>query len=177
MSLAVDLINRILQKNSVERERLRHFHGKTVRLSIAPWHAVCTIGEDGNVRRAQGGAPLDAEIAISPVALLRLLGQQRLDPSLVQISGNPELAAEIGVVLQNLKWEVEKDLARTLGRRLFELPRHVVHEAAQTFAEYVTEEHPLVAKKENVRKFVQQVDEVRDAAARLEKRLERLEKR
>jgi ubiquinone biosynthesis protein UbiJ len=40
--------------------------------------------------------------------------------------------------------------------------------------EYWQEEQPLIAKKRHVEKFIQEVDQLRDDVARLEKRLAKL---
>ena len=45
---------------------------------------------------------------------------------------------------------------------------------SQAAAEYWTEERPLVAKSTHINHFVQQVDVLRDAVARLEQRINRL---
>jgi ubiquinone biosynthesis accessory factor UbiJ len=44
----------------------------------------------------------------------------------------------------------------------------------QSTAEFFTEEHPLLAKPQQVSAFMQQVDTLRDDAARLEQRISRL---
>ena len=48
---------------------------------------------------------------------------------------------------------------------------------AANLVEYWTEEKPLLARRVDIEDFVREVDTVRDAAARLEKRVERLMQR
>jgi len=48
---------------------------------------------------------------------------------------------------------------------------------AEMFAEYWQEEDPLIAKKRHVETFTHAVDDARDDTERLEKRLEKLNKK
>jgi ubiquinone biosynthesis protein UbiJ len=45
---------------------------------------------------------------------------------------------------------------------------------SRSFAEYWTEERPLIAKTTHVKQFIAEVDALRDDVERLEKRVEKL---
>jgi len=89
-------------------------------------------------------------------------------------------------VFKALRWDVEADLAPFVG----DAAAHRLHAAGQTvlsrigtvFAalghnagEYVVEEAELMARGVDVARFNAEVDDLADAAARLEARLARLE--
>ncbi len=97
-----------------------------------------------------------------------------------------EFAQEISFLARNLDWDVEEDLSRVVGdvaahrmvgaaREAASWGREASLRLAQGAAEYWTEEAPLIASRVKVESFVREVAELRDAAERLEKRIERLE--
>jgi ubiquinone biosynthesis protein UbiJ len=61
----------------------------------------------------------------SPAQCLRLLLQGERAP--VQIEGDVQLAAEMAWLADNLRWDVEDDLARVLG----DVPAHALADAGR----------------------------------------------
>ena len=103
----------------------------------------------------------------------------------MQIVGDAALASAFIGVISGLRWDVEEDLSRIVG----DVAAHRLTEAAsalwawhltaaknlaQSLAEYWTEEQPVIASREAVHGFNHAVDDLRDDAARLEQRIERL---
>ena len=88
-------------------------------------------------------------------------------------------------IARNLRWDIEEDLSRVFGdiaahrvvetgRKLDNWGRQGAENIARSFAEYWTEERPLIACRAEVAQFARDVDALRDDLARVEKRVERL---
>jgi ubiquinone biosynthesis protein UbiJ len=186
--LAVPAINRLLRASTWALEKLRPHAGRTVRLECAPAELVFTITAAGEVAAAASSATPDATISVTPGVLLRLAARDESAWNAAQVSGDVELAAAIDSVCRNLEWDYEEDLSRLFGdvaahrmaqglRELDRWGRATALNLAEAFAEYATHEQPTLALRRAVEAFNRDVDEVRDHAARLEKRLELLRRR
>jgi ubiquinone biosynthesis protein UbiJ len=114
-----------------------------------------------------------------------MLSSRPTPQALVHTTGDASLAVDFGNIMQNLRWEAEEDLSKifgdVLGHRMARTGSGLlsgVRQAATSFAanlvEYWTEEKPLLAKRVDIARFVGDVDAVRDATERLEKRVARL---
>jgi ubiquinone biosynthesis protein UbiJ len=102
-----------------------------------------------------------------------------------EVTGDTGLAAVISRVAANLRWDVEEDLSRIFGdivahrmaqtgRSAAAWPRQAATNLAESIAEYLTEEKHLLVTQLRAAEFMCEVDELRDAAERLDKRIERL---
>ena len=104
----------------------------------------------------------------------------------VDVEGNAPLAAEILVLARHLRWDAEEELARVVG----DVAAHHLAAAGRAFAEwhldaaqrltaavadYVTEEKQLLARRAHLDALGESVAHLRDAIARLDKRIERLD--
>ena len=104
----------------------------------------------------------------------------------VDVEGNGRLAAEVLVLARHLRWDVEEDLSRVFG----DVIAHRLAGAARAFAawhldaaqrlggalvDYVTDEKPLLVRRAELEALAEPLARLRDAVARLDKRLERLE--
>jgi ubiquinone biosynthesis protein UbiJ len=182
--LIVAAINRLLRRNSWAPEQLRGFAGKTVCFDCVPVKFALTVLPNGEVAAAEASAP-DVTIGITPGVMFRLLARDDTVWKEIEMSGDAELAAAVNQVWRNLNWDVEEDLALVFGdivaHRIVEAGRTLdqwrarsVDNLARSFAEYWTEEQPLIARARDVEQFNRDVDHLRDDIARLEKRLEHL---
>jgi len=108
-------------------------------------------------------------------ALLREIG----------IEGGADLAAAVQYLFRHLRWDIEEDLSGVVGdvlahrmveqgRRFAAWNREAAEKLAQNLAEYWTEEQPLLARPADVRQFLTGVDQLRDDLARIEKKIEAL---
>ena len=104
----------------------------------------------------------------------------------VEVEGNPKLAAEVLVLVRQLRWDAEEDLSRLFGdvaaRRLAEAGRafaawhlDAAQRLAAALADYATDEKQLLARRAELETLADSVAGLRDAIARLDKRLERLD--
>ena len=160
-------LNRLLDAEPWARERLAPFAGETVELRNPPFPALRFTILPGGRLEASGEAP----------ALVVTLSLMR--PA--ELAGDERLAAEVGVLLRHLRWDFEEDLSRLVGdvaaHRLAEAarafaawPAEAARRLGESLADYAVEEkRVLVARAE--------LEEFRDALARLGEGLTRLEQR
>ena len=176
-------LNHLLTQNNWALQRLACFAGKTARFDIAPFSFAYTILDNGLLRSADG--PADALCVIAPSLLPRLLLKDEKAHTEIHSEGNAELLTEIFFMSRNLRWDIAEDLSGMTGDiaaerivQTVQSARQQVREAAinlsQAAAEYWAEERPLLSRAQQVSKFIQQVDTLRDDVARLEQRISRL---
>jgi ubiquinone biosynthesis protein UbiJ len=178
-------VNHLLRSASWARDALRRHAGKTARFEVFPLAVALTILETGEVTPAAAGAAPAATVRLGPGLMLRLAARDERAWREIDIVGDTDLASAIHHVARNLRWDVEEDLSRVFGdvaaHRMAETGRsfqrwgeQAAENTARAFAEYWTEEQPLVAGARDLEEFSRAVDRLRDDAARLEKRIEQL---
>lgn len=178
------LLNHLINQNLWAKEQLQPFGGKTVRFNIPPISATLTVLEDGGLAMAGESVTHDAIISIPLPVALRLLANDDSAATLATLEGDTELAAALAKVLRGMSWEYEEDLSKLIG----DIPAHQIAEfgrkataeiksqsvnLAQMLSEYWQEERPIIAKKRHVDTFNREVDSLREATERLEKRIEK----
>jgi ubiquinone biosynthesis protein UbiJ len=182
---SIAALNHLLTQNSWALPRLARFAGKTARFDIAPFSFACTILQDGMLRAADADSSADALCVIAPSLLPRLVLHDENAHTEIRSEGDAELLKEIFFLSRNLNWDAAEDLSHVTGDiaaerivQTVQSAQQQLREAAVNFsraaAEYLTEERPLLAKPLQVSAFMQQVDVLRDDAARLEQRIGRL---
>ena len=181
-------INHLLRSASWARDALRRHTGKTARFEFFPVTATLTVLANGEVAAAGAGTEPAATVRLGPGLLLRLAARDESAWREIDIAGDTEFASALHHVARNLRWDVEEDLSRVFGdvaaHRMVETGRtlqrwggEAADNTARSFAEYWTEEQPLIAGARDLEEFGRAVDQLRDDAARLEKRIENLSKR
>ena len=179
-------VNHVLRGSPLALERLRPHAGRTVAFHVGPVALALTVQSTGEVAAALPGTARDLEVRISPFLVPRLAAGEEAAYREIEMEGDAQLAQEVSFLVRNLSWDVEEDLSRVVGdiaahriagaaRGLARWGRDASLRMAQGAAEYWTEESPLVASRVKVEGFARDVSELRDAVARLEKRVERLE--
>jgi ubiquinone biosynthesis protein UbiJ len=182
---AAEFLNHLLRGASWARDLLAPFAGRTARFETLPLPIQLTVGEDGLVAPAAAEASPAVTVRLTPGLMLRLAARDETAWREVEISGDTEFAAAINQVARNLDWDVEEDLTRIFGdiagHRMAESGRalrrwgaQALDNTARSFAEYWTEERPLIAGARDIEAFNRAVDELRDGVARLEKRIDNL---
>ncbi|HSM97592.1 MAG TPA: hypothetical protein VLS47_01140 [Gallionella sp.] len=182
------VLNHLLTQNSWALPRLARFEGKTARFDIAPFSFACTILADGSLRSADSATSADALCVIAPSLLPRLALHDEKAHTEIRSEGDAELLKEIFFLSRNLHWDAAEDLSHVTGdiaaERIVQAAGNIRHQLsaaavnlAQAATEYLTEERPLLAKPQQVTAFMQQVDTLRDDAARLELRIKRIAER
>jgi ubiquinone biosynthesis protein UbiJ len=177
-------VNRLLDAEPWARERLAPFAGEAVELVLAPLPPVrATIVEGGRLQ-AGGGAP-SLTLRLGPGALFALARSEEAFLRAVEVNGNARLAQEVASLARHLRWDVEEELSRLVG----DVAAHRIAGAAREFAawqvdaakrvttaaaDFFAEETRLLVRREEQASHARAIAELRDALARLEKRIERL---
>jgi ubiquinone biosynthesis protein UbiJ len=135
------VINHVLGSEAVATERLRPHAGRAMVFHMENWPALLPPAPPLAWRITPAGLlewcglepPADAALqmhldASNPALLVAraLVG----DRPTVRIDGDAELAAEVGWLLQNLRWDVAADLERLFGRAVAQQ----VHQLGRTLA-------------------------------------------
>lgn len=175
-------INHLLYGAGWARAALRPHAGKSVRFEIAPFRLSFTVLADGAIAPAGEGAAAAATFRLTPGLLARIAARDESAWREVEIAGDAEVAAAVNRLARELDWDFEEDLSRWVGdiaahrtaeagRSLQRWGGEALEHLGRTFAEYWTEEAPLIASAREVREFSRAVDELRDDVARLEARI------
>ena len=186
-SFSAATVNHLFTQSGWALQRLSKFAGKTARFNIVPFSFAYTIQEDGSVSTAADDASPDATCTLALSLLPRLALKDESAFALIKNGGDTALLAEIFFLGKHLRWDAAEDLSHFTGDIAAE---RIVNFAAtahqqvldgarnlsEAFAEYWTEERPLVAKSTHINQFIRQVDALRDDVERLEQRINRLNK-
>ncbi|HEX7810850.1 MAG TPA: sterol-binding protein [Burkholderiales bacterium] len=177
--------NHVLAPAGWAREKLAMHAGKVARFEVPPARFALLVGADGLVQPADAAAEPAVTIKFGRMAVFETLADREQAWNKAEIEGDTAFASAISQVAANLQWDIEEDLSRAFGdiaahrmaqtgRAAAAWPRRAAHSIAANAAEYLTEEAHLLATPLQVEEFIRGVDELRDAAERLEKRIERL---
>lgn len=178
-------LNHLLRANAWARESLKPHAGKTVCLRCAPFAASLTVLDNGEVMAAGPGAVPAATLTLTPGLMLRIASGDDSAWRDVAVEGDSGLVNAVNHLWRHLRWDAEEDLSKLVG----DVAAHRLAASAQTFgrwaqmsgdslarsfAEYWTEERPLIASSGDLSRFAADVDALRDDLARLDKRVTRL---
>jgi len=179
------LLNRLLAPEAWARQRLAPFAGETVQLRAAPLPTLrLRILEGGTVEA--GSAEAGLTMTLKPELLVALARGEEHALRSVDVQGNAALAAEILVLARHLRWDVEEELSQVFG----DVVAHRLTGAVRAFAawhldaaqrvtgalvDYATEEKKVLVRRAEFEALAEPLTRLRDAIARLDKRLERLE--
>ena len=185
--VAIASLNHVLAQNAWARAKLQPHAGRIAALSAPPLALRLVVAADGQVAEAAADSPADSEILLPSSAFGQVfLGFEALSRQ-ISVSGNAEFAETLGFVLRNLRWDAEEDLSRVFGdvvaRRMAtgvaqfaQWQKDAARNLAETTADFLTEERPVLLRPDAVAAFADEVDSLRDDLARLEKRVEKLER-
>ncbi len=178
----------LLRQAQWARKRLAEHAGKQLQVELPLATILLRIAADGNVEAAESAAPADLTVTLSPNSLARLAVDRDAAWREARVDGDMELAAAISYVVANLQWDYEDDLSLVVGdvaayriargaRQLSAWPGQAALSLAQGIGEYLAEERQLLATKLCAEEFTEEVDELRDAVERLDKRIDQLAQR
>ncbi|CAM2140773.1 ubiquinone biosynthesis protein UbiJ [Pararobbsia alpina] len=157
---------------------------------VAPMLASAHEGDAATTsgQRERETQAFDVTIAVEAGAAPAFLsGGQAGAMKHVRIEGDAEFATALGYLAEHLRWEPEEDLARLIGDagayRAATLARDVAERAKRTgrnliesVAEFLLDEDPQLVRRGELDTLTRDLTRTRDDQARLEKRLERLER-
>jgi len=177
-------VNRLLDTEPWARERLARFAAETVELALAPLPPVRVTIVEGGRLQAGGGTPA-LTLKLGPGALFALARGEEEFLRAVEVNGNARLAQEVASLTRHLRWDIEEDLSRVVG----DVAAHRIASAARELAawqldaakrvttaaaDFLSEEARFLVRREEQAGHARAVAELRDALARLEKRIEHL---
>jgi ubiquinone biosynthesis protein UbiJ len=185
------VINHLLARESWARERLVPYAGKTARLACPPVVMVLLVQPDGYVQAVEEDEARQCDVALSlPAGALSAFvqGGQAAIMKHVKIEGDAEFATQIGKLAEHLRWEPEEDLAKLIGdapayraatlvRRIHERVMRSGRNLRDSAAEYLLDESPQLVRRSVLTDFNSELARARDALARVEKRIERIEQK
>ena len=179
-------LNHLLEAEAWARDKLKPYAGQCVEFRSPPLPALrLDILDSGLLRNAAQDAAPNLVVTIGASALpASLRGEDALMRE-IGIEGNADLASTVQYLFRHLRWDIAEDLSKVFGdviaqrmvsegKRLAAWNREAAEKLAQNFAEYWTEEKALLARPADVRRFLAEVDLLRDDLARLEKRVDTL---
>jgi ubiquinone biosynthesis protein UbiJ len=185
------VVNHLLVREPWALERVKPYAGKCVKLTCGPVPIALVVQPGGLFAATSEGEAgrFDVTIAVPLDALPAFLqGGQAAVMKHVRIEGDAEFATTLAKLAENLRWDPEEDLARVIGdapaHRVGRIARTVQEQAQRTgrnlldtVAEYLLDERPQLVRNSALDGFNAELSATRDALARLEKRIERLERR
>jgi ubiquinone biosynthesis protein UbiJ len=184
------VVNHLLAREPWALERLKPYAGKRVKLSCTPV-SIALVVQPGGLFAATTeaeAAQFDVTIAVPLDALPAFLqGGQAAVMKHVRIEGDAEFATTLAKLAEHLRWDPEEDLARVIGdapahrvgiiaRSVQEQTRRTGRNLLDTFTEFFLDERPQLVRKSALDAFNAELSKARDTLARVEKRIERIER-
>jgi len=179
-------LNHLLEAEAWARDKLKPYAGQCVEFRSPPLPALrLDILDTGLLRSAAQDAAPNLVVTIGASAMPAALRGEDALMREIAIEGNADLASTVQYLFRHLRWDVTEDLSKVFGdviaqrmvaegKRFAAWNREAAEKLAQNFAEYWTEEKALLARPADVRRFLADVDQLRDDLARLEKRIDKL---
>ena len=121
-------LNHVLMQEKEAQDRLARKKGSVLHIRWGMFALDLLITPAGLLNKASPDAKPDLLIAVavdSPASLLQSVISGRPPP--VKIDGDVQLAAELGWLAENLRWDFEEDLSRLLG----DVPAHALADVAK----------------------------------------------
>ncbi|HQS31469.1 hypothetical protein [Polaromonas sp.] len=121
-------LNHVLMQEKAAQDRLARQKGRVVHLRVGLFAIDLLVTPAGLLDRAPPGAKADLQLAVpvdSPFTVLQSVMAGKAPA--VTIEGDVQLAAEVGWLADNLRWDVEEDLSRVIG----DAPAHALADAAR----------------------------------------------
>ena len=121
-------LNHVLMQEKEAQDRLARKKGSVLHVRWGLLAMDLLITPAGLLDRAPSTAKPDLLISIaadSPVVVLQSALAGKSPP--VKIEGDVQLAAELGWLAENLRWDAEEDLSRVLG----DIPAHALADAGR----------------------------------------------
>ena len=124
-------LNHVLMQEKQAQDRLQRQKGQIVRLKLGVFSLDLMVTPAGLLDLASAAAKPDLVLTVpmdSPQSLIQAVMTGKPPP--VSIEGDVQLAAEVGWLADNLRWDVEEDLSRIIG----DAPAHAMADAARRLA-------------------------------------------
>lgn len=184
--VAARVVNRLLAADEPARTALVAHVGQTAAFTIPPVQIVLSVMGDGTVTPANADAKPDLRIRLTVPSALRVLAGDMAAAEIADVDGDAAFAATVRRLVGQRRWDLEEGLSRVVGdiaahriantgRSANLWGRDAAVRLSRGAAEYVTEEARILPPRAEVESWFDDVDQLRDAVERLEKRLALLE--
>ncbi|MDP3706781.1 MAG: hypothetical protein Q8R56_01635 [Polaromonas sp.] len=120
-------LNHVLMQEKQAQERLLRQKGRVVHIQWGVFALYLVVTPAGLVDRAPPATKPDLLLSVasaSPLVLVQSVLAGKPPP--VKIDGDVQLAAELGWLAENLRWDAEEDLSRLVG----DAPAHALADVA-----------------------------------------------
>ncbi|MEO8163902.1 MAG: hypothetical protein ABI619_00765 [Betaproteobacteria bacterium] len=180
-------VNHLLMPADWARQSLARHADKVAVFELFPMRIAVVVDAPGTLRPAPAGAVPDVVIRLTQVTVLQIIAEGEPAWRKADVQGDTEFAATISKVAANLPWDFEEDLSRIFGdvaahrladagRSAAAWPKQATQSFAGNVAEFLTEEKHLLITPLRAAEFVCEVDDLRDAVERLDKRVALLQR-
>lgn len=185
-SYATNPLNHILRNESWACKRLQSYEGKTVCIRIPPFvNLKMIVQPNGELSHYQDNLQADATLSILPTLLPRLLAHEESAYDAIDISGDTAFAEDLITIGKHLKPNFEQELGRIFGdvpahrivqagETIFQWHINLVNNISESLGEYWQEEHPMIAKENEVKRFSHQIEELERDVNQIETRINRI---
>jgi ubiquinone biosynthesis protein UbiJ len=181
------ILNHLIDQTPGAHARLASQAGRHVRLELGTGSGLSfAIEGSGRLVGDPEGTPA-VTIRVPADALLRFPHQGESALREARVEGDAALAETISQVFRSLHWDAAEDISRLLGdaaaerlvgaaRSTLASGRDLAARLTASTSEYVADEAAMVMRSDAVESFASSVDTLRDDQARLQKRIEQLER-
>lgn len=178
----LDFVNHVLAQSPSARARLAAHAGSVLQIDAAPFAFKLRIAADGSVAREANAAVSNLVVRIAPASLPLFLTDGIAARKSVRIEGDAGLAASVDAVLGEARWDIEEDVSRVVGdvaahhlgrtaRTLGDWARQTAKSLTASTASFLTDEEPLLARRDEAERLRDDIARTRDDIERLEKRI------
>jgi ubiquinone biosynthesis accessory factor UbiJ len=123
------LLNHVLMQEPEAQQRLKRHSGKVLRAHWGRFELLLQATPAGLLNLAAQDTKADLVLAITQDSPSELASELLAGKTpAVKIEGDVQLAAEIGWLAENLRWDIEEDLARIVG----DAPAHSLANVARS---------------------------------------------
>ncbi len=185
------VLDHLLQQQPQGRRRLLPHAGKTLELRAGALGLRFRVSEDARllpVEQVEAAPALRLDVDVARWLSAQLRGGAEAALGGVRIAGDAEFAQAVSWLLGHLRWDAEADLARVVGDVVAHRAaraagaaaaraRGLARRAESDAREWLREGPRAVVGRWELQSAAADVARLRDAAARLEKRLDALRRR
>jgi ubiquinone biosynthesis protein UbiJ len=191
-SAACRAINHVLKAEPWAMSELARHAGKVILVSLPIGRLCFELTPDGSLAAFENVDESSLELEVSPEILRDLasgLGSLREQAmKSVKITGDADLAQLLGRLAGQIRWEYEEDLARFIGdapanfavregKKFVAAGKSAATDLLENVVEYVSEERKVLLNKRDFLIRKNELNALRDAVDRIEKRIQFLERK
>ncbi len=180
-------INHVLSSEPWATGELARHAGKTILLKLPVGDLCFEITPAGLLAVSEASDTSSLVLEVSAKALSELAGStgslREQAFKAVKITGDADLAQLLGRLVGQVRWEYEEDLARLVGdatanfavrqgKKFVSASKSAANDLLSNVVEYVSEERKILLNQRDFMAHKNELNELRDAVDRMEKRIQ-----